>query len=62
MKFYYDEDSTPVNQDEICNLIPTHIQKQSELNLWEQNNITNAEIGFYNKSSFRGESKPDFYI
>jgi Fic-DOC domain mobile mystery protein B len=43
MKFYYDENSTPINHDEIHNLIPTHIQMQSELNLWEQNNIANAE-------------------
>ncbi|MDR0428226.1 MAG: mobile mystery protein B [Dysgonamonadaceae bacterium] len=43
MKFRYDENSTPVNSDEICNLIPSHIQTQSELNLWEQNNIANAE-------------------
>jgi Fic-DOC domain mobile mystery protein B len=43
MKFFYDENSTPVNQNEICNLIPAHIRVQSELNLWEQNNITNAE-------------------
>jgi Fic-DOC domain mobile mystery protein B len=43
MQFYYDKNSTPINHDEIHNLIPTHIQTQSELNLWEQNNIANAE-------------------
>jgi Fic-DOC domain mobile mystery protein B len=59
MKFYYDEDSTPVNQDEIRNLIPTHIQKQSELNLWEQNNIANAEIRLF-KSKKPLNITPDF--
>jgi Fic-DOC domain mobile mystery protein B len=59
MKFYYDEDSTPVNQDEIRNLIPTHIQKQSELNLWEQNNIANAEIKLF-KSKKPLNITPDF--
>jgi Fic-DOC domain mobile mystery protein B len=43
MKFCHEENSTPVNPDEIYNLIPTHIQMQSELNLWKQNNIANAE-------------------
>jgi fido (protein-threonine AMPylation protein) len=43
MKFYYDENSTPINHDEIRNLIPNHIRTQSELNVWEQNNIANAE-------------------
>jgi Fic-DOC domain mobile mystery protein B len=59
MKFYYDEDSTPVNQDEIRNLIPTHIQKQSELNLWEQNNIASAEIRLF-KSKKPLNMTPDF--
>ena len=43
MQFYYDDDSTPVNADEIHNLIPLHIQTQAELNMWEQNNISFAE-------------------
>jgi Fic-DOC domain mobile mystery protein B len=47
MRFYYDENSTPINPDEIRNLIPTHIQMQSELNLWEQNNIAEAEIKLF---------------
>jgi Fic-DOC domain mobile mystery protein B len=47
MRFYYDENSTPINPNEIHNLIPTHIQMQSELNLWEQNNIAEAEITLF---------------
>jgi Fic-DOC domain mobile mystery protein B len=59
MKFYYDKNSTPINYDEICNLIPTHIQMQSELNLWEQNNIANAERKLFN-SKKRLSVTPDF--
>jgi Fic-DOC domain mobile mystery protein B len=43
MKFYCDENATPVSPDDIRNLIPAHIQTQAELNLWEQNNISDAE-------------------
>jgi Fic-DOC domain mobile mystery protein B len=43
MQFHYDENSTPINADEIHNLIPPHIQTQAELNIWEQNNISFAE-------------------
>ena len=43
MKFLYDENATPINGDEICNLIPSHIRTQNELNMWEQNNILLAE-------------------
>lgn len=43
MQFHYDENSTPINADEIQNLIPPHIQTQAELNMWEQNNISFAE-------------------
>jgi Fic-DOC domain mobile mystery protein B len=43
MQFHYDENATPINSDEIHNLIPTHIQTQTELNMWEQNNISFAE-------------------
>jgi Fic-DOC domain mobile mystery protein B len=43
MRFVYDEASTPINPGEICNLIPLHLQTQAELNLWEQNNIIEAE-------------------
>ncbi len=43
MKFFYDKDATPINGDEIANLIPSHIRTQNELNMWEQNNILLAE-------------------
>jgi Fic-DOC domain mobile mystery protein B len=43
MKFYYDKNSTPINPSEIRNLVPSHIQFQSELNMWEQSNIEEAE-------------------
>jgi Fic-DOC domain mobile mystery protein B len=43
MQFHYDNNSTPINADEIHNLIPPHIQTQAELNMWEQNNISFAE-------------------
>ena len=43
MKFFYDKNSTPISADEIANLIPSHIRTQNELNMWEQNNILQAE-------------------
>jgi hypothetical protein len=33
MRFFYDEASTPINPDEVHNLIPRHLQTQAELNL-----------------------------
>ena len=52
MKFIYDKDSTPINGDEISNLIPSHIRTQDELNMWEQNNILQAE-----QKLFKGKRK-----
>ena len=52
MKFIYDKDSTPINGDEINNLIPSHIRTQDELNMWEQNNILLAE-----QKLFKGKRK-----
>ncbi len=43
MKFTYAEGATPLNQDEIHNLIPRHLTAQSELDAWEQYNILKAE-------------------
>ena len=57
MKFHYDKDSTPINGDEICNLIPHHIQTQAELNLWEQNNIYAAE-----QKLFRGRKPVELSV
>lgn len=43
MKFVYPIGATPLNADEINNLLPKHLTKQSELNEWEQFNILQAE-------------------
>ncbi|BFD45611.1 mobile mystery protein B [Candidatus Tisiphia endosymbiont of Ditula angustiorana] len=43
MRFIYAEGATPLNQDEINNLLPKHLTTQSELNEWEQYNILKAE-------------------
>lgn len=43
MKFTYAVGATPLNNDEINNLLPKHLTKQSELNEWEQFNIFGAE-------------------
>lgn len=43
MQFIYTEGATPLNQDEIHNLIPSHITTQKELDEWEQYNILHAE-------------------
>lgn len=42
--------NTLVNQDEMDGLIPVHINTQSELNEWEQVNITEAMIWLQNKN------------
>jgi Fic-DOC domain mobile mystery protein B len=43
MKFIYPIGATPLNNDEIHNLIPKHLTTQNELNEWEQYNIIIAE-------------------
>ena len=43
MIFTYVEGAMPLNHDEIHNLIPIHLTKQSELDTWEQWNILQAE-------------------
>lgn len=43
MQFIYPEGATPLNQDEVYNLIPSHITTQKELDEWEQYNILQAE-------------------
>lgn len=43
MKFIYPIGATPLNGDEIYDLIPGHIATQDELNEWEQYNILLAE-------------------
>jgi len=42
MKFDYPEGATPIDDDELVDLIPVHITLQSELNEWEQKNILEA--------------------
>lgn len=43
MKFYYADGATPINQDEVCNLIPSGILTQNDLNIFEQKNIKDAK-------------------
>lgn len=43
MKFNYPIGSTPLEPDELNDLIPNHINMQSELNAWEERNILLAE-------------------
>ncbi len=43
MQFIYPIGATPLNNDEIYNLIPKHLTTQKELNEWEQYNIIIAE-------------------
>lgn len=43
MKFEYVPGATPLNLDEIAELIPLHIMTQSQLNEWEAVNILKAE-------------------
>lgn len=42
MKLTYPPGATPLNPDEVFDLIPTHISEQNELNEWEQLNILQA--------------------
>ncbi len=42
MKFVYPEGATPLEPDELQDLIPTHITLQNELDDWEQRNIAEA--------------------
>lgn len=43
MKFIYANNATPINQDEIYNLIPSGIFTQNDLNFFEQINISEGE-------------------
>lgn len=43
MQFIYPYGATPLNNDEIYNLVPNHLSTQSELNEWEQYNIILGE-------------------
>jgi len=43
MKFSYPEGATPLEYDELADLIPQHITAQDQLNAWEQKNILFAD-------------------
>lgn len=44
MKIDYPVGATPLNLDEIADLIPAHLRVQSELNEWEEANILKAHL------------------
>lgn len=44
IQFEYPYGSTPLDPDEAIDLIPSHIINQTNLNLWEEANITQAEL------------------
>ena len=43
MKFNYPDGSTPLEQEELADLIPDHIVTQEQLNAWEERNILIAQ-------------------
>lgn len=43
MKFTYAPGATPLDPDEIADLLPIHITTQAELNAWEQANIVQGD-------------------
>ena len=43
MKFNYPVGSTPLDHEELADLIPDHITTQEELNAWEEKNILAAQ-------------------
>lgn len=49
MQFTYAKGATPLELDEIHNLIPKHLTKQYQLDEWEQYNIARAEIWVRNR-------------
>ena len=51
MKFEYAPGATPLDQDEIAGLIPSHITIQGELNEWESANILKANNWLFSTSS-----------
>lgn len=49
MRFKYPDGATPIDPDEALGLMPKHIQLQTELNEYEQNNILEAELWLFGK-------------
>ena len=43
MKFNYPDGATPLEPEELAELIPTHITVQEQLNAWEEKNILEAQ-------------------
>jgi Fic-DOC domain mobile mystery protein B len=43
MRFQYAPGATPLDPDEVAELVPTHITTQGDLNAWEQINIASGE-------------------
>jgi hypothetical protein len=44
MKIDYPIGATPLDPDEMADLIPSHLRVQSELNEWEEANILKAHL------------------
>ncbi len=53
--FYSSEDATPLEHEELMQLIPKHISNQQELNEWEQANIIEALQNILNKKFIEKE-------
>lgn len=51
MKFEYPVGATPLNADEINDLIPIHITTQNQLNEWEAANILAAETWLFSRAN-----------
>jgi Fic-DOC domain mobile mystery protein B len=51
MKFEYPIGATPLDQDEVNGLLPSHIITQSQLNEWEAANILKAEIWLFSNTN-----------
>ena len=60
MKFSYANNATPINQDEIFNLIPSGIITQDDLNVFEQKNIKDAEDWLFRSKNKKLKSSDDF--
>ena len=61
MKFDYPEGATPIDDDELSELIPTQISLQSELNEWEQANIIEA-LSSFEIRNYKFEDILDFHF
>ena len=55
MKFIYAENATPINQNEIYNLIPSGLITQKDLDVFEQKNIKKAEEWLFSNRNKKQE-------